>query len=79
MKDNFDKSVEEVFEWSNKVLLDSCADKEDELVEKYGEEDGAFMCPFYVAMLDLAYVNTRKGWTKEELLKDIGNYIDNNE
>lgn len=67
--DEFDKTIEEVDDFVYEDLIPILLKKEDELFEENGE--GNYMCPFYWTFLELFKINLLKGWTKEELLKDL--------
>lgn len=58
---------------SESNILESLYDKENELVNLYGE--GNYMCPYYTAFIELAIANQAKGWTKEELLENLSDIL----
>ncbi len=64
----FDESMEEVNDMDYE-FLDLLLEKENYLFDKYGE--GNYMCPFYSLFMTLYMINKDKGWTKEELLRDL--------
>lgn len=72
----FDSTVNSVNEWfyNDSGILESCLNKENELFETY--EGKPVMCPFYIAFLELARVNVHKGWTKDELMRDIDDMLE---
>jgi hypothetical protein len=64
-------TMEHMVKWFHEEsgILEILYAKENEMNEMYGE--GMYMCPYYETFIQLAIGNMYKGWSKEELIRDL--------